>query len=92
MAEANGKLAELRDLPKNLLGDEMNTSVLRPEVNLGLKPAGADLDAAVGGGHVCAGANYAGQTDEGGARGREDPNSSWHAGLRYAVEQRDGLF
>lgn len=76
MAEANGKLAEFWDLPEDLLSDEMNTSVLWPEVDLGLKPAGADLDAAVGGGHVCAGVNCARQTGEGGWRGREDPNSS----------------
>lgn len=70
MAEANGKLAELWDLPEDLLGDEMNTSVLWPEVYLGLKPAGADLDDAVGGGHVCAGANCVRQTGKGGWRGR----------------------
>lgn len=51
MAETDGKLAEFRNLPEDLLGDEMNTSVLRPEVDLGLEPAGADLDAAIGGGH-----------------------------------------
>lgn len=82
MAEANGKLAKLRDLPEDLLGDEMNTSVLRPEVDLGLEPAGADLDTAVRGGHVCAGANCAGQTGEGRWRGREDPKGLRHADLR----------
>ncbi|TGZ53642.1 hypothetical protein DBV15_10428 [Temnothorax longispinosus] len=54
MAETDGKLAELRYLPEDLLGDEVNAPVLRPEVNLGLEPAGADLDAAVRGGHGCA--------------------------------------
>lgn len=45
MAETNGKLAELRYLPEDLLGDKVNAPVLRPEVDLGLEPAGADLDA-----------------------------------------------
>lgn len=51
MAKANGKLTELRDLPQDFLGDEVNAPMLRPEVNFSLEPAGADLDAAVGGGH-----------------------------------------
>jgi len=59
MAETNGKLAEFRNLSENLFSDEMNTSMLWPKVDFGLEPAGADLDAAIGGGHDCAGTNDA---------------------------------
>jgi len=59
VAETNRKLAELRYLPEDLLGDEVNAPMLRPEINLGLKPAGADLDATVGGSHGYAEANGA---------------------------------
>jgi len=54
MAETNGKLAELRDLPEDLLGDKVNAPMLRPKVDFRLKPARADLDATIGGGHGCA--------------------------------------
>lgn len=62
MTKANGKLTELRDLSQDFLGDKVNASMLRPEVDLGLEPAGADLDAAVGGGHGYARANGAERT------------------------------
>lgn len=48
MTEANGKLAELRYLSQDFLGNEVNAPVLRPEINLGLEPAGTDLNTAVG--------------------------------------------
>lgn len=67
MAETDGKLAELRYLPEDLLGDEVNAPMLWPEVNLGLEPAGADLDATVRGGHGCAVVNGG----EGGRKGEE---------------------
>lgn len=51
MAKTDGKLAEFRYLPEDLLGDEMNAPVLWSEVNFGLKPAGTDLDATIRGGH-----------------------------------------
>lgn len=84
MAETNGKLAELRYLPEDLLGDEVNAPVLRPEVDLGLEPAGADLDATtVRRGHGRAEANDGvRRRAEGG--GKKDPKtaSSRHAGRR----------
>lgn len=57
MAEANRKLAKFWHLPQDLLSDEVNAPVLRPEIDLGLEPAGADLDAAVRRGHDYAEAN-----------------------------------
>lgn len=51
MAKANRKLAEFWHLPQDLLGDEVNAPVLRPEIDLGLEPARADLDATVRRGH-----------------------------------------
>lgn len=53
MAETNGKLTEFRDLPEDFLGNKVNAPMLRSEINLGLEPAGADLDTAVRGGHGC---------------------------------------
>lgn len=53
MAETNRKLTELRDLSEDLLSDKMNAPMLRSEINLGLEPAGADLDTAVRRGHNC---------------------------------------
>lgn len=53
MAETNGKLTKLRDLPEDLFGDKVNAPMLRSKINLGLEPAGADLDTAVRRGHDC---------------------------------------
>lgn len=82
MAETNGKLAELRYLPEDLLGDEVNAPVLRPEVDLGLEPAGADLDATtVRRGHGCAEVN-GGAKAGGRGRRRSETASPGHAGRR----------
>lgn len=54
MAETNGKLTELRNLPEDLLRDKVNAPMLRPKVDFRLKPARADLNATIGGGHGCA--------------------------------------
>ena len=62
MAETNGKLTELRNLPEDLLGDKVNAPMLRSEVYFGLEPAGADLDTAVRGGHGCTQLNDDAQT------------------------------
>lgn len=80
MAETNGKLTELRHLPQDLLSDEVNAPMLWPEINFGLEPAGADLDATIRGGH--------GRTELNGAeadrRGRKrcETVSSRHADRR----------
>jgi hypothetical protein len=69
MAETNGKLTELRDLPENLFGDKVNAPMLRSKVDFRLKPARADLDATIGGGHGCAVVNDGTRTE----RVRADP-------------------
>lgn len=82
MAETNGKLTELRYLPEDLLGDKVNAPVLRSEVNLGLEPAGADLDAtAIRRGHSCAVVN-SGAKANGRGRQRAKTASSRHADRR----------
>lgn len=80
MTETNGKLTELRYLPENLLSDEVNSSMLWPEVNFGLEPAGADLDATVRRGHGCAEVNGAKAGERG--RKRSETVSSRHADRR----------
>lgn len=81
MAETDGKLAELRYLPEDLLGDEVNAPMLWPKVNLGLEPAGADLDATVRGGHGRAVANVA-KVDERGRKKKSEAASPGHADRR----------
>ena len=51
VTEANGELAELRYLLEYLLGDEVDASVLGPQVNLLLEPGVADLYTLLGGCH-----------------------------------------
>lgn len=51
MAQADRELRELRNLLEDLLSDEVHAPVLRPQVQLPLKPRGADLNSSVRG-HV----------------------------------------
>jgi len=52
MEESHGELAELRDGLEDLIGDQMDTSVLRPQVDFTLQPRRAHLDVPVGRSHV----------------------------------------
>lgn len=44
VTKSHGKLRQLRYLPEDLLGDQMHAPVLRPEVDLLLKPRRVGLD------------------------------------------------
>jgi hypothetical protein len=52
MEESHRELAELRDGLEDLVGDEMDTSVLGPQVDLALQPRRAHLNVPVGRSHV----------------------------------------
>lgn len=51
MAEADSELRELWHLLEDLLSDKVHAPVLRPQVQLSLKPRGSDLNSSVRG-HV----------------------------------------
>lgn len=52
VAQANRKLSQFRHLPENFLGDQMDTTMLRPQVYLTLEPCWTDLYSAIRGSHV----------------------------------------
>jgi hypothetical protein len=52
MEETHGELAELGDGLEDLIGDQMDTSVLGPQVDFPLQPRRAHLDVPVGRSHV----------------------------------------
>lgn len=83
MAETNGKLAELRDLPEDLFGDKVNAPMLRPKVDFRLKPTRADLDATIGGGHGCAVVNGGARTERGRNRSKIASPSTLILGARW---------
>lgn len=51
VAEADRELRELRHLFQDLLGHQVHASVLRPQIQLPLKPRGSNLNSSVRG-HV----------------------------------------